>query len=798
MYVSLDWLKDFVDIPEKTDPKLLGDEITLKTAEVESVENSGKGLEGVVVGEILEITKHPDADKLNLAKVDVGKKDPLQLIFGSMVKMEVGFKIPVAVAPTTLPTGAEIKKCKLRGETSEGMLCLDQELGLKSEGVTIEFFDKSIKNGTPFAEAMKMDDVILEFDNKSLTHRPDLWGHYGIAREIAAIKNTKFKKCEPKVKIPAKGEAVDVKIEDFDLCPRYCGLIINNIKVEESPEWMQKRLKATGHGTHNNIVDVTNYILTELGQPMHAFDKTFIKKGIIVRRAKKDEKITSLDDKERKLTTENLVIADHEKPVAVAGVIGGENSEINESTTSIILESANFNAGSIRRTSTQLGIRTDAVQRFEKSLDPHLAELAIKRAAELILEICPGAEIAGPITDTKKIDEKPLKIDLDLEKTASKIGVDIKPKQIKEILESLEFEIKEKDKNTFEITVPTHRSSKDVTIEDDLIEEVARMYGYDNIAPTLPHLPTRLPEENTERFKKHRTRELFSFGLGFNEVYNYSFYGEKELSDCLMSDECHLKLLNYLSEDQTHMRITLVPNLLKNLRENVKYADEFSIYEIGRTYKELGEYFPLEEKYIGGAVVKKGKTSQTFYEAKGAVEAFLKKFGLEAATVKEVQHTPYAHPNKAISFIDTSGRTIAQVFEIHPTVAKNHDLEKYSVTMFEINFTEALKLEKDERSFTPIPKFPAIVIDISVLIDKTIEIETIQKTILEADKNLITEASLFDIYEGEGISESEKAVAFKITLQAEDRTLTDEEMAQIQSKIFKNLEKLGGQIRGRK
>ena len=408
MYVSLDWLKDFVDIPEKTDPKLLGDEITLKTAEVESVENSGKGLEGVVVGEILEITKHPDADKLNLAKVDVGKKDPLQLIFGSMVKMEVGFKIPVAVAPTTLPTGAEIKKCKLRGETSEGMLCLDQELGLKSEGVTIEFFDKSIKNGTPFAEAMKMDDVILEFDNKSLTHRPDLWGHYGIAREIAAIKNTKFKKCEPKVKIPAKGEAVDVKIEDFDLCPRYCGLIINNIKVEESPEWMQKRLKATGHGTHNNIVDVTNYILTELGQPMHAFDKTFIKKGIVVRRAKKDEKITSLDDKERKLTTENLVIADHEKPVAVAGVIGGENSEINESTTSIILESANFNAGSIRRTSTQLGIRTDAVQRFEKSLDPHLAELAIKRAAELILEICPGAEIAGPITDTKKIDEKPL------------------------------------------------------------------------------------------------------------------------------------------------------------------------------------------------------------------------------------------------------------------------------------------------------------------------------------------------------------------------------------------------------
>ena len=804
MYVSLNWLKDFVDIPEGTDPKILGDEITLKTAEVEGVESQSAMFDQMVAGQVTELLTHPNADKLKIAKVSIGKETH-QLVCGGE-NLKEGMYVAVALPGAAVKWHGEgelviLEKAKIRGEESYGMICAGSEIGIEDSSAgpkdIMDLSSTKPEPGTPLSKLFKKDDIIFEFDNKSLTHRPDLWGHYGIAREIAAIKGTKFKQCEPNVKLPTKGETVDVKIEDFDLCPRYCGLIINNIKVEESPDWMKKRLKATGHGTHSNIVDVTNYVMHELGQPMHAFDKGFIKNGIVIRRAKKDEKITSLDGKKQKLTTENLVIADHEKPVAIAGVIGGENSEINEKTTSIILESANFNGGSIRRTSTQLGVRTDAVQRFEKSLDPHLAELAIKRAAELILEICPDAEIAGPITDTKKFNEKPLKIDLNLEKTASKIGVDIKPKQIKEILESLEFEIKEKNKTGFEVTVPTHRSSKDVTSEDDLIEEVARMYGYENIAATLPHLPTRLPKENTERFKKHRTRELFSFGLGFDEVYNYSFYGEKELTACLMNEEGHMKLLNYLSEDQTHMRTTLVPNLLKNLQENIKHTDELSVYEIGRIYKDFGEYFPLEEKAVGGAIVKKGKTNDTFYKAKGAVESFLKKFGLKTSTAKEIQNAPYAHPNKSISYIDQNGQTIAQVFELHPTVAKNHDLEKHNVSLFKINFTEAIKLEQKDKSFTQIPKFPAIIIDISVIIDRTTEISTIKEAILKADNELIAETKLFDIYEGENVDKNKKAIAFKITLQAEDRTLTDEEMTEIQSKIFKNLEKLGGTIRGK-
>lgn len=799
MYVSLSWLKDFVDIPKTLDPKNLATQLTLKTAEVDGVSSPGRGLEGVVVGEIMEIKKHPNADKLNLAKVDIGKDKPINLIFGQMVVMTVGARVPVAVAPTTLPTGIKIEKKEMRGEPSEGMLCLDQELGLEKEGVTIQYFPDK-KPGTPLAEAMGLTDTILEFDNKALTHRPDLWGHYGIAREIAAITGGKLKPLNPKVKIPSKGEKLELKIEDFSLCPRYCGLIINNLKIEESPDWLKARLKAVGHGTHNNIVDITNYVMAELGQPMHAFDKSFIKKGIVVRCAKKHEKITGLDGKIRELDEHMLVIADHEKPVAIAGVMGGENSEITPDTTSIILESANFNASSVRRTSTKLGLRTDAVQRFEKALDPHLAELAIKRAAELILQICPGAEIAGPIADEKKFSNKPVKLILDTEKAASKIGADLSPTEMKKILESLEFHVVPHDKangKTFEVTVPTFRATKDVDIEDDLIEELARMYGYDNIAPSLPELPSKLPEENIERFKKHRAREILSHGLGFDEVYNYSFYGTSEIANCLLKEEGHIRLLNYLSADQTHMRTSLVPNLLKNIQLNINNFSQQNIYEIGHTYKEIDRYFPLEEKRITGAIVRKGKSDTPFYEAKGAIETLLKTFAIEQLdTVNEVKDAPYAHPIKAMSYLDHNAQTLARVFVLHPSVAKNHDLQDFSIAIFDLNFTELMKLAPLERKYKRIPRFPSIEIDISVLVNKTLAVAAIKEAIEKADTDLIAETELFDIYEGQGIEPDKKAVAFKITLCAPDRTLTDEEMSATQKKIFKNLESLGGKIRG--
>ncbi len=805
MHISLDWLKDFVNIKKDLNPKDLGNLLTLKTAEVETVIEESRNFDNMVVGQVVSLEKHPDADKLKIAKTSVGK-ETLQIVCGGQNLKEDMYVAVAKLGAKVKWHGegdlVEMKKVKIRGVESSGMICAGEEIGIEDpDAGEHDILDLSAikpKPGTPLAEFFKKDDVILEFDNKSLTHRPDLWGHHGIAREVAVITNSKFKELEPEVKIPTKGESVKVDVEDTKLCPRYCGLIIDNIKVQGSPHWIQKRLLATGHGIHNNIVDVTNYVMTELGQPMHAFDKNYIKKGVVVRKAKKDEKITSLDGKENKLNENILVIADHEKPVAIAGIIGGEDSGINEKTTSIILESANFNAANVRRTSTKLGIRTDSVQRFEKSLDPNLAELAIKRAAEIILKICPEAKIAGPITDIENFDKKAIKVKLDTEKTASKIGVSINQKEIIKILEKLHFGIKIKDEKTIEVTIPSFRATKDIDIEDDLIEEIARIYGYENIAPILPSLPTKLPEENTERFKKHKLRELLSLGHGFTEVYNYSFYGQKELKNCLMTEEDHIKLLNYLSEDQTHMRTSLVPNLLKNIHENFKFYNSFKIYEIGKTYKEIGQYFPLEEKNVVGSIATKEKTDDVFYEAKKVVETIFQKFNIKAPKPsKGIKNAPYAHPAKSISYIDHNGQTVAKIFSLHPAVAKNHEVEKTSVAIFSINFTEILKLSQKDKKYKKIAKFPSIEIDISVVIDAKKEIAAIENEIIKAEQNLIKNVNLFDLYQGEHIDPGKKAIAFKITLQAADRTLTDQEMAEVQNKIFKNLENIGGTIRGK-
>jgi len=782
------------------DPKDLANELTLKTAEVEKVEDQGCSFDNMVAGHVTSIAKHPDADRLQVAQVSVGKEN-LQIVCGG-ANLKEGMYVAVTKIGAKVKWHGEgelitLEKAKVRGVESYGMIAAAEEIGLEDkEAGPHDIMDLSSikpKPGTPLAEIFKKDDVILEFDNKSLTHRPDLWGHYGIAREIAAITGAKLKPYETKVKIPKDGESPKVKVENPELCPRYCGLIINNIKVQESPEWLKERLTATGHSAHNNIVDITNYISTELGQPLHAFDKSHIKGGIIVRTAEKGEKIKTLDKKSRTLDEHMLVIADKEKPLAIAGVMGGENSQISPQTTSIIIESANFNASSIRKTSTKLGLRTDAVQRFEKALDPLLAETAILKAAELILALSPGATIGGPITDIKNFENKALKIALNIAKTQSKIGVEIPAKQIKKILESLEFKVAEKGTTHFTVTVPSFRATKDVTIEDDLIEEVARIYGYENIAPTLPKLEARLPKDNTERFQKHRAREFFSLGLGFNEVYNYSFYGAKEIQNCLMSEEGHIKLQNTLSEDQTHIRQTLTPNLLKNLQLNAKNFEELKIYEIGRTYTDIGEFYPQETKRISGAIMTKSKNP--FYEAKGAVEGFLKQFNIKASPAKGIKNTPYAHPQKALSYIDHNGQTVAVVFSLHPIVQKNHDLQGQHIANFSINLTEALKIQNNDKKFKEIPKFPSSTFDVSVLVQKNKEIGELKSAIQKANEKLITDIKLFDIYEGPNLPNDQKSVAFKITLNDPEKTLTDHDLTETQARVFKNLKSIGGIIR---
>lgn len=799
MKLSLNWIRDFITVPKAFTGRKLAGMLTLHTAEVEDVQEP---FENIIVGKIKAVRAHPNADKMKLCDTDIGEKI-VQIVCGGK-NTAPGMLVAVALPGAIVDWHGEgktmeIRETKIRGEESHGMICAGEEIGLPpcpDEQITdLETIKKSLtaRPGTSLAEALDIDDVIFDIDNKSLTHRPDLWSHYGFARELSAILDIPLEPLEPAVHMPEKGDSPDIEVREPDLCPRYCGLAIESVTIEESPDWLKKRLEAIGQRPINNIVDVTNYVMAELGNPLHAFDDAYIKKGIIVRRAKKGEKITTLDGEKHTLTDDMLVIADHEKPVAIAGIMGAENSEIREKTKKIIIEAANFNPVNIRRTSLALGLRTESVQRFEKSLDPELAELAVRRATELILKICPKAKISGPLADIKNYTIVQPKIAVDWNRVQKKIGKELDEQEARKHLSALGFQIDE----TFNVTVPSWRATKDVDIEDDIVEEIARMHGYDKVPDILPELPAKPPTEYRQRTLKHKTRAILSLGLGFTEIISYSFYGQEELAKCGMREDGHLKLKNYLSSDQTHLRTTLSPNILKRIQENLPNSNRFKIYEIGHSYKETGEYFPLEQNGLTAMIVAPQSSGEPFYEAKGAMEEFLRRFDAPRWEIKEIEKPPpYAHPAKTTG-VFINGEMLGLIFEIHPVTAKNHEFDKYGVSVgtFWLNFTKLVAAGQEIRKYRPIPKFPDIRFDVSVAVGERVPVATLEQCI-RASGPPVTKVELFDIFRGEGLEKGKKACAFHVTLQADDRTLTDDDMAATQKKVFQNLQKAGGTVRG--
>lgn len=795
MKISLNWIKEFVDIPTKYSPKHLADLLTLRTCEVEGYEDQGRGLEGVVIGEMLEFAKHPNADKLNVAKVDIGRKEPLSLIFGQMVTMRVGDRIPVAVAPTMLPLGMKIEAKELRGVKSEGMLCLEQELGMKETGVSILYFPK-IKPGTPLAEALGLNDIIFEIDNKSITHRPDLWGHYGMAREFAAFLGKKLKPFVART--PAKktgvGPKVKVDIAKSDIAARFLATIVSGIRVEESPQWLKNRLLAVGMRPVKNIVDVTNYVMLELGQPLHAFDRRVVENDhFVIRYAKPGEVTTTLDHKKRNLSPGDALVTNGETVLGIAGIMGGLNSEITAQTTDIILEVATWNPVMIRKTAQRHGLRSDAAQRFEKSLDPEITGIAFHRAVELILKVCPTAKLIGPTTDVYPKKYKPVSVLLDTTRVNKKIGVDISEKEMATHLKALEFGVSKAKKGSFKVTVPSFRATKDINIEDDLVEEVARMYGYEKIQPVLPLLPIKLPVENRERILKHRARQILSLGLGFTETSHYSFYSVSEIRKALLPENLHVLLENPLTEDQTHLRISLLPNMLKSVAIALYSRDHLHLYEIGRTYIKGKEYFPREEKFICGVVVNASAKKEIFYDALGALTAFLDQFGAKVRTDISPTPPPYSHPSKCAS-VKSTGKEVAVVYEVHPQVLKNFGIG-VPVAAFEINFTKLAAAGALERTYHSLPRFPGIEIDISVLAPKQTQVRNVLE-LIRRTAPLITNVSLIDIFEDKNLGADKKSLTYRVLLQSPDRTLTDEEMKQVQTQIFVALRDSGFIIRG--
>lgn len=784
MRYSYNWIKEI----SKTNmpPEKMTGALMMHSFEVEGIEKKGEELSGVVVGEILEIKKHPNADRLQLTKIDIGKNRKLDIICGAH-NIKVGDKVPVALVGAKLPSKMLIQEAEIRGVKSFGMLCAEDELDLGKGHEGILILKKNAKIGEEITKTLGLDDTIFEI--KVLPDRGhDALSHVGVAREVAVLEVKKLDYKIKKVKT-SKTSKLAVKIEDKNLCQRYMGAVMVDVKVQESPNWMKNRLQSIGINPINNIVDATNYVMMELGQPLHAFDFNKIGNGksvnIIIRKAKNGEGIKLLDETVKKLSAEDLVIANESKALAIAGVMGGEDSGINENTTSIVLESANFDATSIRRTRTRHNIKTEASDRYEKEIDPNLCEIAMARVIEIIGSF--GATTEG-IVDIYPKPVREWKIKLNLEYANRLLGEKIPEKQALKILNLLGLKTSGKGKIIM-VKIPTIRI--DLKTQEDLIEEIGRIYGYDKIKSKAPVLEVKPSRINEQRQFEKMIKEYLA-GAGFSETYNYSFYNISDAGNAELGKEKHVELQNPMNPDQTLMRTSLAPGILKNIKKNLRNYKEIEIFEIGRTYFQKENAFPEEKNILLGAVVlDEKKKGNNFYEAKGYIDLILQKVGIGSYYFDEFKNSDENIPSLwhktrcAQIQIEGSEEVMGYVGEISPLVLQRFGIEK-KVAMFEIDLGKLQLTAEKEREFKPLRKFPVSERDISMVADEEVKVDEIMQIIQETGENLVIDTDLFDIYD---LSENETSFAFRIFFASDDRTLRNEEVDEIMKKIIDNLEK---------
>ncbi len=792
MKYSFNWLKELSKTKKTAEQAV--DALTMHSFEIESVEEIGKGLEGVVTGKILEIKKHPNADRLQLTKVDVGTKT-LDIVCGAL-NIKVNDIVPVATVGAKLPSGIEIKEAEIRGVKSFGMLCAEDELGLGKDHSGILILNSKTKIGLPLTEALDSKDTIL--DIKILPDRShDAVSHIGMAREICVLDGKKLDYKVPKLKAK-KTSKLGVTIEDRKLCPRYIGVIMDNIKVQESPQWIKTKLIACGLKPISNIVDATNLVMLETGQPLHAFDFNELADGnnkeIIVRRAKEGEKIVLLDESEKKLTKEDLVIADKQKVLAIAGVMGGKFSGIKPETQKIILESANFNQVSIRRTKIRHNVKTDASDRYEKGLDPNLTELAMSRLIEIVESF--GGKLSG-IVDNYPNKTKPWTVNLDPRYMDKLLGEKIPEKNALQILNNLGIQASKKGK-IISAVIPTFRI--DIKTPEDLIEEIGRIYGYEKIKSQAPMVPVQPAFIGENRMLERKLKNVL-VSNGFSEVYNYSFYSVRDAGLAGLGSIKHLELENPLNPDQALVRASLIPNVLKNIRENVKNYPEFKIFEMGKVFFPNSEVLPKEKKLLFGSVVMDfSKKAEGFYEMKGYSDSILGQFGVEDYYYDDFEFAPTDtfvslwHQGRCAEIkIEGKERSVGYIGEINPFVLANFGIKK-RVTAIEIDLEALQKISNDLREFKPLRKFPTSVRDISMVAGPKVRVDDVLRSIQQSGGDLVLDADLFDIFDME--ETEEVSYAFHITFGAEERTLKNEEIDEAMKKIITDLETdLGVKIR---
>ena len=813
MKLSLNWIKDYVKLPDDMDLTRLAYDLTMSTVEVEGAEDLAKRFDGIVVGEIKEVLPHPNADKLRVCKVDVGMDEIKDIVCGGS-NLEAGMKVVVACPGAMVRwhgegEPVEIKNAKLRGVASFGMICASVEVGLADlfpaaeEHEIMDITAIDAPAGTSLAKALGLEDIILEIDNKSMTNRPDLWGHYGIARELAALYDLPLVSFEPYH--PESVEAYDVRIADEARCPRYIGARIEGLGVKPSPFEMQSRIWRVGMRPINALVDITNYVMLAVGQPTHVFDSNHIAGHIEVRRANKGEKLQLLNDKELALSEDDLVIADAEGAVALAGVMGGAKDSVLPETESVILEVANFESKGVRRTALRYDNRTEASSRYEKAIDPERCDQALSLAMKLFAELYPDMRV------TAFNDQYPNKlvrkeIDVELDWLDRRLGKRIPQEVVARKLGSMGYEIRFDD-TMMHVTVPTWRSTGDVSIKADIMEEVARMYGYENFEPTpiTTTFDAAINQLDTDLIRK--IKEYLAFRCNMQEIFTYPWMTDEFVAAILPNTDGVLALATPPSPNEKYVRSTLLPNICKAIVKNERNFDEFDIFEEAMIFRDAdytsaypNESLPYQRRHLGCAFVGKADDVATlFRRAKGVIGSMPRYTHMDALTFAK-EEKPYWADDVVWQNIFLNGKKIGDVALLSKKSALVCGIKVLSAVLVELDM-EALKPFRSRTNrYARLPEFPMNDYDLSFLVDSMVKWEDVYATLMgkKSDDSLLRDVEFVDEYKGKQVPAGKKSVTIRLVIGSGDKTLTGAEIEAVANAAIKKLSKtLGAEIRGK-
>ena len=805
MNISLNWIKKYIDIPDLLTPEQIAYDLSLRTVEVESVEYVSEKYKNIIVGKVLEVKDHPNADKLKICITDIGEEKPVQIVCGGSNLYDGEYVVVAKPGAKVVWHGEgepiEVEEAKVRGENSFGMICGATEVYLEKlfmPNEETEIIDLSGIDCTPgqnIAEATLMDDIVLEIDNKSLTNRPDLWGHYGIARELSAIYDLDLKKL-PKVEIRQDLPKYQVEIKEPEKCRRYVGIEIENVSVKESPMWMKALLINSGMRPINAIVDITNYVMLAVGQPLHAFDRTHVEgKKIIVRNAKKNEELILLDKNTIKLSEEDLVISDEKDAMALAGIRGGIKDSILPETTGILLEIANFTAETIRKTGRRFDEKTDSSIRYEKNLDTERVDLGISMALRLIKELFPESEIISYGEEYPTKTER-AKIDVPKGFLDIRLGKVLSVNKIEKILEALGYDVQYKN-DIFSVIAPIWRSTGDVSLKDDVIGDIARLLSYQSFEPKP--LPVKFEHAviQNDILLERRLKEYLALRCGFNEIYTYPWINTKYINAAGINLENSVKLATPPAPELAYLRQSLIPGMLEAISKNFRYFDSFKMFEMAQIF-EKGEYhesteeeiLPIHRKLLTGCIVGKNP-KELFYEIKGVIEKMSEYCHMDNITLNKKEEVSWADKNAYLNIL-YKDKIIGNIGLLSAATMVNSKIKRVDVAIFELNVDLLVPLNSRNNKYNSLPQYPLVEKDLSIIVEEKI----MWSQVVDIVKPYVKELEFIEEYKGNQINTGKKSIMLRVKIGNEDSTMTSEQINDIMKNIIERLnEKCGAELR---